>query len=140
MVRSFSLPMPELNNSPVFHDPEQRRWRRFKRTAQIIGGTLSIIFGVLFISVLVNPVLPSLGLISSKILPQAHHIAPPLPVKPQTHHGRKFQNTKANLNEYLNKNRPVVLPAASALVTGKTELIGFYVNWDEQALLRSKKT
>lgn len=131
--------MPELNNSPVFHDPEQRRWRRFKRTAQIVGGILSIIFGVLFVSVLVNPVLPALGLSASKILPQAHHIAPPLPTKPTTHHGRKFLNAKTNLDEYINKNQPVVLPAASPLASGKTELIGFYVNWDDTSFTSLKK-
>jgi hypothetical protein len=132
--------MPDSSpTSSVFHDPEQRRWRRFKRTAQIIGGTLSIIFGVLFVSILINPVLPALGLLSSKILPQAHHIAPPLPVKPQTHRGRKFQNTKSNLNEYLNQNQPVVLPAASTFVNGKTELIGFYVNWDDTSFTSLKK-
>ena len=131
--------MPELNNSPVFHDPEQRRWRRFKRSAQIVGGILSIIFGVLFVSVLVNPVLPALGLSTSKILPQAHHIAPPLPTKPTTHHGRKFQSAKTTLDEYLNKNKPVALPAASPLASGKTELIGFYVNWDDTSFTSLKK-
>ena len=131
--------MPELNNSPVFHDPEQRRWRRFKRSAQIVGGILSIIFGVLFVSVLVNPVLPALGLSTSKILPQAHHIAPPLPTKPTTHHGRKFQSAKTTLDEYLNKNKPVALLAASPLASGKTELIGFYVNWDDTSFTSLKK-
>ena len=125
--------------SPVFHDPEQRRWRRFKRTAQLLGAILSVIFGVLIVSVLVNPVLPTLGLTAAKVLPQAHHFAPPPPPKPQTRHARKLQAAKVKLNEYLNKNQPVVLPAASPLATSKSELIGFYVNWDDTSFTSLKK-
>ncbi len=126
-------------DSPVFHDPEQRRWRRFKRTAQIVGALLSVIFGVLIVSVLINPALPSLGLKAEKNLPQAHHIAPPPPTKPQTRRGRKFQNAKTNLDEYLNKNQPIVMPAASPLASSKSELIGFYVNWDDTSFTSLKK-
>ncbi|MBS1809311.1 MAG: glycosyltransferase [Acidobacteria bacterium] len=125
-------------SSPVFHDPEQRRWRRFKRTAQIIGAILSIIFGVLIVSVLVNPALPTLGLNSSKALPQAHHVAPPPPTKPPTRRGRRFQNAKQHLNEYLKQNQPIVLPAASPRPNNKAELIGFYVNWDDTSFTSLK--
>lgn len=127
-------------SSPVFHDPDQRRWRRFKRSAQLIGAILSLIFGALIVSVLVNPVLPALGLTSAKALPQAHHVAPPppLPPKPQTRRGRKFQNAKINLTDYLKKNQPIILPAASPKPTTKAELIGFYVNWDDTSFTSLK--
>lgn len=125
--------------SPIFYDPEQKRWRRFKRSAQIIGAILSVIFGVLIVSVLMNPVLPALGLTAAKNLPQAHHIAPPPPAKPQMRRGRKFQTAKTNLNEYLKQNQPIALPAAAPLATGKSELIGFYVNWDDTSFTSLKK-
>jgi len=125
--------------SPVFHDPEQRRWRRFKRIAQILGAILSIIFGVLIVSVLVNPALPSLGLSAAKNLPQAHHLAPPPPTKPPARRRHKFQTAKTKLAEYLKQNQPIVLPAVSSPPVGKAELIGFYVNWDDTSFTSLKK-
>ncbi len=116
-------------SSPVFHDLEQRRWHRFKRTTQLSGALLSIIFGVLIVSVVVNSVLPVLSLSLIEVLPQARHLAPPppLPPKPAPPGGRKFQNAKSNLDEYLKKNQSVVLLVASPRPITKAELIGFYV-------------
>ncbi len=126
-------------SSAIFHDPEQRRWRRFKRTAQILGAILSIIFGVLIVSILINPALPSLGFTAAKTLPQAHHFALPPAPKLLTPHGRKFRAAKTNLNEYLKQSQPVAIPAATPPATSQAELIGFYVNWDDTSFTSLKK-
>ncbi len=59
---------------PVFYDPEQRRWRRFKRISQLIAALLTIVFGVMIASVLVNPSLPQL-----QLSPMGRLLAPPPP-------------------------------------------------------------
>ena len=47
---------------PVFYDPAQLRWRRFRRVALLMAALLTIIFGVMVASILINPPLPQLGL------------------------------------------------------------------------------
>src|SRR5262245_44497447 len=59
---TFSALMSEQHTPPIFYDPRHRRWRRFTRTVQSIVAVGSCIVAVLLVSVLMNPVLPSLGL------------------------------------------------------------------------------
>ena len=137
--------MSDSSTPPVFYDPHQQRWRRFKRTSQIIGAVLSIIFGVLIVSVLFNPVLPALGLPAAKALPQSHHLAPPQPKRfPTTRPERGYQQSKSRLSDYLaGKRRAIaaVTPPAPAtpVPRGKTEAIGFYVNWDDTSFTSLKQ-
>src|SRR5581483_9475688 len=129
--------MSENSGAPVFFDPQQRRWRRFKRAFQLLGAVLSIIFGVLIISVLVNPALPSLGLTAARTLPQSHHLSPPQhqPI-PTNRAERQYQRTKGHLANYLagTKRQAAAVsstPAPTPGPPGRTEIIGFYVNWDD---------
>src|SRR6266849_8506122 len=69
--------MSEPHPPPIFYDPRHRRWRRFTRTVQSIAAVGSCIVAVLLASVLINPVLPSLGLPPIRALPHVHHLAPP---------------------------------------------------------------
>jgi hypothetical protein len=47
---------------PIFYDKQRRRWTRFKRSVQFLVAAISSILATLLVSILVNPVLPSLGL------------------------------------------------------------------------------
>ena len=137
--------MSEHSSAPVFYDPEQQRWRRFKRISQLIGAVLSIIFGVLIISVLVSPVLPSLGLPAAKNLPQSRHIAPPQPVRiPVNRAERHYQQTKVSLADYLASQKKAAASASPSVAgipapPGRTEVIGFYVNWDDTSFTSLKQ-
>ncbi len=64
---------------PVFYDPQHRRWRRFKRVAQLSAAVLSLLFCALITSVLANPSLPTLALTPARtaVPAQAHQPAPP---------------------------------------------------------------
>jgi len=123
--------MPEQSTTPVFFDPHRRRWWRFKRAIQLFTATISLIFAVLVASVLINPALPSLGLTSARSLPQARHLSPPQPKPLLNRPERKFQRTKQKLDRYLTQSQRVKVPAATSAFNGQSELIGFYVNWDD---------
>ena len=136
--------MSDSPTPPVFYDPQQQRWRRFKRISQIIGAVLSIIFGVLIVSVLFNPVLPVLGLPAARALPQSHHLAPPQPRRfPTTRPERGYQQSKRRLSDYLAGKKRAVASTPPAPATpvphGKTEAIGFYVNWDDTSFTSLKQ-
>jgi cellulose synthase/poly-beta-1,6-N-acetylglucosamine synthase-like glycosyltransferase/peptidoglycan/xylan/chitin deacetylase (PgdA/CDA1 family)/spore germination protein YaaH len=62
-------------STPVFYDPEHRRWLRFRQIAHLSAVALSVLFCALLMSVLVNPPLPTLALISTQrtaVPPVAH--------------------------------------------------------------------
>ena len=131
--------MSEKSVVPVFYDPERRRWRRFKRLSQLVGAALSIIFGALIVSTLISPALPSLGLPPVKALPQSRHLSPPQPKAIPNHNERRFQQTKSKLREYLAATEPPAVSTATPVPRGKSELIGFYVNWDDTSFTSLKQ-
>src|SRR5215813_2592116 len=131
--------MSEQHTSPIFYDPRRRRWRRFTRTVQSIAEIGSCIFAVLLASVLVNPVLPSLGLPPIRALPHMHHLVPPQPKPIPNRSERRFQRAKQRLTKHLAKARP---PATSPMLTaphGPSEFIGYYVNWDDTSFTSLKQ-
>src|SRR5215468_1072448 len=116
---------------PIFYDRRHRRWTRFKRSVQCLMAVFSSILATLLVSILVNPVLPSLGLPAIRTLPQVHHLALPQPQHVGNHSERRFERTKQKLHVYLTKDRPVsrfspVRPPPAG--PQPSELIGFYVN------------
>ena len=124
---------------PIFYDPHRRRWRRFKRAIQALSGVCSVILATLITSILLNPALPSLGLAPARTLPQVHHLAPPqakhLPTRPE----RKFQKTKRQLTSYLAQAHPAVVLGAAPVPRKPSELMGFYVNWDDTSFTSLKQ-
>ncbi|HEX7295393.1 MAG TPA: hypothetical protein VF251_06545, partial [Pyrinomonadaceae bacterium] len=49
-------------DSPVFHDPEGRRWRHVKRTWLAMAIVVTALAVIFILSVLANPVLPNFKL------------------------------------------------------------------------------
>ncbi len=82
--------------APVFYDPHQRRWRWFTRLGRAIGIFASLALIAVVGTVLVNPVLPSLGLPPVAPLPQ-HRLLPPRPERPPKLGERKLEATKVAL-------------------------------------------
>ena len=138
--------MSEEHIPSIFYDPQRRRWRRFTRMVQCIAAVCSCLVAVLLASILINPVLPSLGLAPVRALPHGHHLTPlplqPIPNRPE----QRFQRAKRKLaqaKQKLTKSRvqarlPVISPAPSA-PHGPSDFIGYYVNWDDTSFTSLKQ-
>jgi hypothetical protein len=102
---NFSTLMSEQHTPPIFYDPRHRRWRRFTRTVQFIAAVGSCIVAVLLASVLINPVLPSLGLPPIRTLPHVHHLIPPQP-KPIPNRSARRSTSQAEAYQKSGKSPP----------------------------------
>src|SRR5215510_11500960 len=131
--------MPEQHPPPIFHDPQHRRWRRFTRTVQSIAAVSSGIFAVLLASVLVNPMLPSLGLPPIRALPHVHHLVPPQPKPIPNRSERRFQRAKQRLTKHLAKACLLTTSPMPAALHGPSEFIAYYVNWDDTSFTSLKQ-
>jgi cellulose synthase/poly-beta-1,6-N-acetylglucosamine synthase-like glycosyltransferase/peptidoglycan/xylan/chitin deacetylase (PgdA/CDA1 family)/spore germination protein YaaH len=73
--------MPE--RKPIFYDEERRRWRRTRRTLEIVGGIFTLVLLVFLINVLRNPDLPALLHVDSRgglhAVPVRHKLKPARP-------------------------------------------------------------
>src|SRR5215831_18747718 len=136
---TFSILMAEQHTTPIFYDPQHRRWRRFTRTVQSIAAVGSCIVAVLLVSVLINPVLPSLGLRPIRTLPHVHHLLPPQPKPIANRSERRFQRAKQRLTKNLAKARLPGTSPVPAMSHGPSEFIGYYVNWDDTSFTSLKQ-
>ena len=136
------------SESPVFHDPHGRRWRRVRRiwlALSVVATALAIIF---IASVFANPVLPRLNLRPIPSLPNSADLkpkAPNLPANPSERKARKAQVELQNAlatTKYVapGKRRsriPVVPPPptvpAPIVPTTRPLSVGFFINWDESS-------
>ncbi|HJT65943.1 MAG TPA: glycosyltransferase [Pyrinomonadaceae bacterium] len=139
------------SESPVFHDPGGRRWRRVRR-AWLAVSVLVTALAILFIaSVLANPVLPSFNLRPISVLPHpadVKDIKPKGPNLPANPIERKARKAQAELQHALAKTNyiapgkrrahiPVVPPPPTVpapIVPATRPLsVGFFINWDESS-------
>jgi hypothetical protein len=131
--------MSEQQPPPIFYDPQHRRWRRFTRTVQSIAAVGSGIFAVLLASVLINPVLPSLGLPPIRALPHGHHLVPPQPQPLPNRSEQRFQRAKQRLTKQLAQARLPGTSPVPAAPHGPSEFLGYYVNWDDTSFTALKQ-
>ena len=131
--------MSATSATPIFYDPTRRRWRHFKWILQSLAAALSVICAALVASVLINPVLPSLGLTPTRALPQRHHIALLQPTHPPNRPERRFQRAKRKLDTYLTKTSTALSLPNLSPSRDQSELIGFYVNWDDTSFTSLKQ-
>ncbi len=126
--------MDHTHERPIFFDPDQKRWPRFRRGVFLAGLFFTIVFGGLVASVLINPVLPALRLPQSTLLPRGGHLAPPVPAPPPTAAAsRRFIDVKRRL-ESQRRQRPAVVRSANPPGSGRPITIGFFVNWDDSSM------
>src|SRR5215475_2958520 len=138
--------MSEEYISSIFYDPQRRRWRRFTRTVQCIAAVCSCIVAVLLASILINPVLPSLGLAPVRALPRGHHLTPRPPQPIPNRAEQRFQQAKRKLTQAkqkLSKNRvqarlPMISPTPSA-PRALSAFIEYDVNWDDTSFTSLKQ-
>jgi len=136
-----------LPDSPVFHDPEGRRWRRVRRAGLATSIIVTALAAIFIASVLANPVLPRLNLRQLAGLPHTANLKPKrldLPTNPSERKARKAQ---VELQQALAKTTYVVpgkrgshiplVPAPTlptpTIPTTRPLSIGFYINWDESS-------
>src|SRR5262249_52637605 len=136
---TFSLRMSDQHTRPIFYDPQHRRWRHFTRTVQAIAALGSCIVAVLLASVLINPVLPSVGLPPLRALPRARHLAPPQPKPLANRSERRFQRAKQRLTKKLATARLSGTSPVPAAPHGPSAFIGYYVNWDDTSFTSLKQ-
>ena len=106
---------------------------------QSIAAVGSCIVAVLLASVLMNPVLPSLGLPPIRALPHVHHLVPRSPNPFPTALARRFQRAKQRLTKSLAKARLPGTSPVPAAPHGPSEFIGYYVNWDDTSFTSLKQ-
>ena len=135
-------------DSPVFHDPHGRRWRRVKRTYLFLAVLVTALAVVFIASVLANPVLPSFNLRQLNGLPRTADLKPKAPNIPANPSEQKAKKAQAELQRALanakyivpGKRRthlavippPITLPAPIT-PSSRPLSIGFYINWDESS-------
>ncbi len=135
-------------DSPVFHDPHGRRWRRVKRTYLFLAVVVTGVAVVFIMSVLANPVLPNFNLRQLNGLPRTADIKPKAPNIPANPSEQKAKKAQAELQRALatvknivpGKRRthlavvppPPTLPAPITPASRPLS-IGFYINWDESS-------
>ncbi|HEV8168436.1 MAG TPA: glycosyltransferase [Pyrinomonadaceae bacterium] len=134
--------------SPVFHDPHGRRWRRVRRiwlALSVVVTGLAIIF---IASVFANPILPRINLRQIPSLPNSTDLKPKAPNLPANPSERKARKAQVELQHALattkyvapGKRRsriPVVPPPPTVPVpivpTTRPLSVGFFINWDESS-------
>ncbi|MFN2530751.1 MAG: glycosyltransferase [Pyrinomonadaceae bacterium] len=135
-------------DSPVFHDPAGRRWRRVRRTWLALAVIATGIVAIFIASVLANPVLPRFNLHPVSSLPHSADIKPKKPNVPANPSEQKQKSAEAELQRALLNTKHVVpgkrasqLPIVPQPPTIPTPIvpasrplsIGFYINWDESS-------
>src|SRR5215218_261028 len=133
--RRGSQSMPSRGR-PVFSDQLQRRWRWLRTGGAVLLGGLSVAFLAFVATVLVNPVLPGLGIAPVARLPQVHHLVLPRPERPVRAAERRYLDSKRALNEL---NRVRRRPRATARPAQAAHLLAFFVNWDDTSLTSLKE-
>ena len=135
-------------DSPVFHDPEGRRWRRVRRTWFALAIIVTALAAIFIASVFANPVLPKFNLRQVASLPQSLDLKPkPLnvPANPSEQKARKSQaelqralaSTKKLMPGKRRSQIPIVPPPPSipapTVPSSRPLSVGFYVNWDDSS-------
>jgi len=124
---------------PVFFDPSQKRWPRLRQLTLAGGTVLSVIFVLLLLSILINPVLPSLNLPGATSLPGASHLSPPLRPAIVAPHRRDARNVSQRIErERLRREAEWKRLAAVPRPKDDPVVFAFFVNWDEASLASLK--
>ena len=136
------------SDSPVFHDPEGRRWRRVRRTWLFLAIFVTGLAVLFIASVLANPVLPTFNLRQLNGLPRTADLKPKAPDIPANPSEQTAKKAQADLQHALAKTKhivpgrrrshlaivppPVILPTP-VIPDSRPLSVGFYINWDESS-------
>src|ERR1041384_839643 len=124
--------MSKYREAPVFYDAANKRWPRLRRGVFLTGFVFSTLFGILIISILLNPLLPRLNLPQSSMLPKGAR--PPTLATVETPTQQKLREAKERLELERSKRQEARHPRKQS--TGLYDQLdaGFYVCWDEASM------
>jgi spore germination protein YaaH/peptidoglycan/xylan/chitin deacetylase (PgdA/CDA1 family)/GT2 family glycosyltransferase len=141
---------PARPDHPVFYDPTRRRWRQTRRLALMAGALVAVLLGAVVVGIVVNPVLPDIGLRPIPHLPQASHLrlGDEARTATLTHRGRltaalaaeaAAERRRARGPERTARAASGVRPATAVQApAARPERIAFFVNWDDNSLVSLK--
>ena len=129
--------MSKYRAVPVFFDPDNRRWPRLRRGVFLTGLIFSSLFGILIVSILVNPILPKLNLPQSSMLPKGAR--PPGAVVIETPAQRRLREAKQKLELERSKREQARHPRKHYDPSIDQLDVGFYVAWDETSMSSLKE-
>ncbi|MDS4070385.1 MAG: glycosyltransferase [Candidatus Competibacter sp.] len=146
---SDSLPSPAESGKavkPVFFDPARKRWPRLRLGMTLIGLSLSLLLGMLVLSILASPVLPALNLPGASFLPQGAHAVPAVPAlspeRPLTRRERALRKDEIKLARERERGLQQLLTQshkANRNPDNQPLAIGFFVNWDDSSMSSLKQ-
>src|SRR5262249_42984207 len=113
------------------------RWPRLRGGVYLSGLVLSVLFGVLVLSILLNPVLPRLAL--PQVLPSGGHVAPPAPPQILTPRQRAIREAKRKIEQERNIRKVSFSPLIPSVPIGEPITAAFYVNWDDASMSSLKE-
>ncbi|MFO1372683.1 MAG: glycosyltransferase [Candidatus Competibacteraceae bacterium] len=126
---------------PIFFDPAHKRWPRLRLGMTLIGLTLTLLLGVLVLSILASPALPALHLPGASFLPQGAHAMPAVPpLAPEralTRRERALRNAEAKLVRERERGLQQMLAQGHKVNRNPAQqplAIGFFVNWDDSSI------
>jgi cellulose synthase/poly-beta-1,6-N-acetylglucosamine synthase-like glycosyltransferase/peptidoglycan/xylan/chitin deacetylase (PgdA/CDA1 family)/spore germination protein YaaH len=137
-----------VTESPVFHDPHGRRWRRVRRIWLAISIIVTALAAIFIASVFANPVLPNFNLKALASLPHSVDLKPKPPNIPANPSERKARKAQADLQRALATTKYVVpgkrrshiavIPPPPTVPTPivpatRPLSVGFFINWDESS-------
>ncbi|MEP7380341.1 MAG: glycosyltransferase [Gemmatimonadota bacterium] len=141
---------PDAHHRPVFLDPSGKRWTRLRRLALLAGAVATVLFAVLVANVLIPPALPAFA---SFVRGETATSVPP--------HGRQHERARRAARARLMASvdlaartqrargghgrvaihnmaaaaRPTMQVAAAPLDADTSDVVGFYVNWDDNSFV-----
>jgi cellulose synthase/poly-beta-1,6-N-acetylglucosamine synthase-like glycosyltransferase/peptidoglycan/xylan/chitin deacetylase (PgdA/CDA1 family)/spore germination protein YaaH len=137
MGRGWLSYMGKYRAVPVFFDPDQKRWPRLRRGVFLTGLIFSSLFGVLIVSILINPLLPKLNLPRMSFLP--NDARAPTAGAVETEAQRRLRETKQRLELERSKRQQARHPRVPHDPSIDQLDVGFYVSWDETSLSSLKE-
>ena len=122
---------------PIFYDPDGHRWPRVRGAWLALTVLVTLLTATLVASVLIDPVLPRMGLRPVSALPHAVETNTQAPAFAETPRAQKAKRSEVLLGRQLSQSRVVdsapTQPVAPVGNVNKPLAIGFYVNWDDSS-------
>lgn len=132
----------ETFTTPIFYDPKELRWHRIKLITRLLIIILIGIFGVLTFSIIISPTLPAVVFSTLSRATGNHHLMSPKTPTPTPL--KTIVNTNHNAKALIHNSLPTATPTpvASPFPIAKdhsaSQMIGFYVNWDDTSFTSLK--
>jgi cellulose synthase/poly-beta-1,6-N-acetylglucosamine synthase-like glycosyltransferase/peptidoglycan/xylan/chitin deacetylase (PgdA/CDA1 family)/spore germination protein YaaH len=125
---------------PVFYDPSRKRWPRLRQAMLAVSFVLTGLFGLLILSVLISPALPSLNLPASTSMPGSSYLSPPLRPAVVPLHRRGVRTARQQIErERLRREAEWKRLASVSRPSDDPVVFAFFVNWDEASLASLKR-